>query len=96
MQICVDHKGPLESCDIDPLYIHPICVPMSCGMKNGENVSGRGRRSHPGCIYSSSVGKLDQAGSPVSACTGLYRQKGKINPGDTGSQPKQLHIRADI
>jgi hypothetical protein len=46
--------------------------------------------------YSSSVGKLDQAGSPASACTGLYRQKGKINPGDTGSQPKLLHIRADI
>jgi hypothetical protein len=42
------------------------------------------------------VGKLDQAGSLASACTGLYRQKGKINPGDTGSQPKQLHIRADI
>jgi hypothetical protein len=46
--------------------------------------------------YSRSVGKLDQAGSPASACTGLNRQKGKINPGDTGSQPKQLHIRADI
>jgi hypothetical protein len=24
------------------------------------------------------------------------RQKGKINPGDTGSQPKQLHIMADF
>jgi hypothetical protein len=45
--------------------------------------------------YSSSVGKLDQAGRPASACTGLYRQKGKINPGDTGSQPKHLHIRGD-
>jgi hypothetical protein len=45
--------------------------------------------------YSSSVGKLDQAGRPASACTGLYLQKGKINPGDTGSQPKQLHIRRD-
>jgi hypothetical protein len=39
--------------------------------------------------------KLDQAGRPASACTGLYRQKGKINPGDTGSQPKQLHISGD-
>jgi hypothetical protein len=47
-------------------------------------------------FYSSSVGKLDRAGSPASARTGLYRQKGKIYPGDTGSQPKQLHIRADI
>jgi hypothetical protein len=47
-------------------------------------------------LYSSSVGKLDQAGRPASACTALYRQKGKINPGDTGSQPKQLHIREDI
>jgi hypothetical protein len=47
------------------------------------------------CSYSSSVGKLDQAGSPASACTGLYRQKGKINPGDTGSHPKHLHIRRD-
>jgi hypothetical protein len=47
-------------------------------------------------IYSSSVGKLDQAGIPASACTGLYWQKGKINPGDTGSQPKHLHIRRDI
>jgi hypothetical protein len=37
--------------------------------------------------YSNSVGKLDQAGRPASASTGLYRQKGKINPGDTGSQP---------
>jgi hypothetical protein len=46
--------------------------------------------------YSSSVGKLDQAGSPASACTGLYWQKGKINPGDTGSQPKHLHIKGDI
>jgi hypothetical protein len=45
--------------------------------------------------YSSSVGKLDQAGKPASACTGLYRQKGKINPGDKGSQQKQLHIRGD-
>jgi hypothetical protein len=45
--------------------------------------------------YSSSVGKLDQAGRPASACTGLYMQKGKKNPGDTGSQPKQLHIRGD-
>jgi hypothetical protein len=53
-------------------------------------------RPHSGRFYLSSVGKLDQAGSPASACTGLYRQKGKINPGDTGSQPKQLHIRADI
>jgi hypothetical protein len=44
---------------------------------------------------SSSVGKLDQAGRPASASTGLYRQKDKINPGDTGSQPKQLHIRGD-
>jgi hypothetical protein len=40
--------------------------------------------------------KLDQAGRPASACTSLYRQKGKINPGDTGSQPKQSHIRGDI
>jgi hypothetical protein len=47
-------------------------------------------------MYSSSVGKLDQAGSPASACTGLFRQKGKINHGDTGSQPKQLHISEDI
>jgi hypothetical protein len=47
-------------------------------------------------INSSSVGELDQAGRPASAYTGLYRQKGKINPGDTGSQPKQLHIRRDI
>jgi hypothetical protein len=47
-------------------------------------------------LYSSSVGKLDQAGRPASACTGLCRQKGKINPGDTSSQPKQLHIRRDI
>jgi hypothetical protein len=47
-------------------------------------------------LYSSSVGKLDQAGSPASACTGLYRQKGKKNPGDTGSQPKHLHIKGDI
>jgi hypothetical protein len=46
--------------------------------------------------YSSSVGKLDQAGRPASAWTGLYRQKGKINPGDTGSQPRQLHISRDI
>jgi hypothetical protein len=46
--------------------------------------------------YSSSVGKLDQAGIPASACTGLYRQKSKINPGDTGSQPKHLHIKRDI
>jgi hypothetical protein len=46
--------------------------------------------------FSSSVGKLDQAGIPASACTGLYQQKGKINPGDTGSQPKHLHIRRDI
>jgi hypothetical protein len=37
-----------------------------------------------------------QAGIPASACTGLYRQKGKINPGDAGSQPKHLHIRRDI
>jgi hypothetical protein len=44
----------------------------------------------------SSVGKLDQAGILASACTGLYRQKGKINPGDEGSQPKHLHIRRDI
>jgi hypothetical protein len=47
-------------------------------------------------VYSSSVGKLDHAGILASASTGLYRQKGKINPGDTGSQPKQLHIRGDI
>jgi hypothetical protein len=46
--------------------------------------------------YSSSVGMLDQAGRPASACTGLYWQKGKINHGDTGSQPKHLHIRRDI
>jgi hypothetical protein len=46
--------------------------------------------------YSSLVGKIDQAGRPASACNGLYRQKGKIYPGDTGSQPKQLHIRGDI
>jgi hypothetical protein len=57
--------------------------------------------SHPVMLielYSSSVGKLDQAGIyiPASACTGLYRQKGKINPGDTGSKPKHLHIRGDI
>jgi hypothetical protein len=26
----------------------------------------------------------------------LYRQMGKMNPGDTGSQPKHLHIRVDI
>jgi hypothetical protein len=45
---------------------------------------------------SSTVGKLDQAGRPASACTGLYRQKGKKNPGDTGSQPRQLQIRRDI
>jgi hypothetical protein len=45
---------------------------------------------------SSSVGKLDQAGRPASASTGLNRQQGKINPGDTGSQSKQLHIRGDI
>jgi hypothetical protein len=31
--------------------------------------------------YSSSVGKLDQAGRPASGCTGLCWQKGKINPG---------------
>jgi hypothetical protein len=37
-----------------------------------------------------------QAGGPASASTGLYRQKGKINPGNTGSQPKPLHIRGDI
>jgi hypothetical protein len=43
----------------------------------------------------SSVGELYQAGRPASAFTGPYRQKGKINPGDTGSQPKQLHIRGD-
>jgi hypothetical protein len=48
-----------------------------------------------GLQYSSSVGKLDQADRLASACTGLYRQKGKINPGDTGSQPKHLHIRGD-
>jgi hypothetical protein len=42
------------------------------------------------------VGKLDQAGIPASACTGLYWQKGKINPGNTGSQPKHLQIRRDI
>jgi hypothetical protein len=54
MHICVDHKGPLESCDIDPLYIDP-CVPMLCGMKNGENVSGRGRHSHPEGIYRNPV-----------------------------------------
>jgi hypothetical protein len=47
-------------------------------------------------LYSSSVGKLDQAGRPASACTGLYWQKGNINPGDTGSQPRQLHISRDI
>jgi hypothetical protein len=47
-------------------------------------------------LYSSSVDKLDQAGIPASACTGLYRQKGKINPGDAGSQPKHVHIRGDI
>jgi hypothetical protein len=46
--------------------------------------------------HSSSVGKLDQARIPASAWTGLYRQKGKINHGDTGSQPKHLHIKRDI
>jgi hypothetical protein len=45
---------------------------------------------------SSSVGKLDQAGIPACACTSLYRQKGKIKPGDTGSQPKHPHISRDI
>jgi hypothetical protein len=48
-----------------------------------------------GILYLSSVVKLDQAGRSASACTGLYRQKGKQNPGDTGTQPKQLHIRED-
>jgi hypothetical protein len=46
-------------------------------------------------FYSSLVGKLDQASRPASTCTSLYRQKGKINRGDTGSQPKQLHIRGE-
>jgi hypothetical protein len=59
---------------------------------NESDTTCGGRKAY----YSSSVGKLDQAGSPASACTVLYRQKGKINPGDTGSQPKHLHIKGDI
>jgi hypothetical protein len=55
-----------------------------------------GQQSNICLLYSSSVGKLDQAGRAASASTGLYRPKGQINPGDTGSHPKQLHIRGDI
>jgi hypothetical protein len=59
---------------------------------DGKRVSGKTRRQlnaeeDNDCIldcillYSSSVGKLDQGGITASACTGLYRQKGKKNPG---------------
>jgi hypothetical protein len=49
-----------------------------------------------GRLNSSSVGKLDQAGRPASACTGKRAKKILgTQLWDTGSQPKQLHIRGD-
>jgi hypothetical protein len=39
------------------------------------------------------LGRQGRPGRQTGIC--LYRQKGKQNPGDTGSQPKQLHIRGD-
>jgi hypothetical protein len=43
------------------------------------------------------LGRQARPGRQTGIC--LYRPvlvEGKINPGDTGSQPKQLHIRGDI
>jgi hypothetical protein len=48
------------------------------------------------CVFTTGLFELGRQARPdrqTDIC--LYRLKGKKNPGDTGSRPKQLHIRGD-
>jgi hypothetical protein len=92
----VEHSSSVEGQSFIFSSLLPVHFSLACSSCSGS--SSQCQSASPAWVnvgYSSSVGKLDQAGIPASACTGLHRQKGKINPGDTGSQPKHLHIRGD-